>query len=680
MITQLQRIKAARHIVVGLLFLFIMVPLMAQMQNKPDVWDGTTIADKLSTTAEGKTSDDPIIINSAAELAYLAQQTNAGGDLTLGNDNTISYVEDNNSGFPNIYFALAKDIDLAGHNWTPIGTFNHYFQGNFDGKGHCVSGLTVKGANYAAGLFGSVRNNTIQNLGVKVHPKGIKAIGKDGNAGGIAGMAAQGTIRNCYVEGTGTVKAEGTTASSAGGIAGYAYVISHCYATVDVKANGGSNSNNAGGIAGNAGQLYYTYATGNVEASGSNSFAGGICGSLIDSYFSYNLALNKEVKGESSNVHRIVGSVNFSNDQPTFNYAFPQMTVNGNTINDGAINNLNGADIRLETFKEDLLEEPATDNGWSDGNGWKWPDDAYSTLLPKLMVRDAYGYYYNYWPGIPAQPDIDAANPAYPRLYIQTPAGITLTVTDANDTDDTPIANGTKVDPGTRLKLSKIITDNNYSFNHYLYGTSADQIDQPINGDTYKMPNQDLWISASVTYTEPEPEPTPEPPYVPIYYTVTIPSVEGATTDPGPGDYEVESWNTFRFYLTLDSGYSDSQPVVSTSRGETLTPRQSDGAYLVKYVRSDVEIRIDSIRPNLPPVANEAINAPANRPRIWTEGSMLCIGMPQMAPASTVVNVITADGRLLQSFDASPGLNRRQLPRGFYIIRISDLARKVMIR
>lgn len=665
MITQLQRIKAAQRIVVGLLFLFIMVPLMAQVQNA-DVWDGTTIADKLSTEATG-TAEDPIMINSAAELAYLAKKVNAGEDLTLSNSSII-YNKDNNSGFRNIYFALAKDIDLAGHNWMPIGIFDHPFKGNFDGKGHCVSGLTVTGANDYAGLFGCVSyNSTIQNLGVKVHPKGIKAIGKNGYAGGIVGYGVE-TIRNCYVEGTGTVEAMGTEYSNAGGIAGIAHSISHCYATVDVKANGGSEANFAGGIAGQIHQLSYTYATGNVEALGDDSFAGGIFSySLSKSVLSHNLALNKEVKGESSNVHRIAGY--YDQSAPTVNYAFPQMTVNGNTINDGAKDNLNGADTRLETFKEDLLKEPADNNGWSDGNGWKWPADA-STLLPKLMVLEANGSYTDDWPGIPAQPDIDAAKPAYPRLYIQTPAGITLTVTDANDKDDTPIPNNRKVDPGTLLKLSKIITDNNYSFNHYLYGTSADQINLPINGDTYEMPDQDLWISASVTYTEPK----PEPPYVPVYYTVTLPQVDGATTDPGAGLYEVESWNTFRFYLTLDSAYSDSQPVVSTSRGETLTPRQSDGAYLVKYVRSDVEIRIDSIRPNLPPVANEAITAPTAK--VWTANAHLHMQSPTAADAY----IYAANGRRQAFCRLTPGKTESlRLPAGIYLIRIGKDSFKIVL-
>ena len=155
--------------------------------------------------------------------------------------------------------------------------------------------------------------------------------------------------------------------------------------------------------------------------------------------------------------------------------------------------------------------------------------------------------------------------------------------------------------------------------------------------------------------------------------------MEGVTTDPVPGEYKVESWDTFRFYLTIDSAYSQSKPVVTTDRGKTLVPRTSDGGYLVKYVRCDVEIFIDGLIKN-DPVANEAI-APADAlvPQIWAEGSMLCIRMAEALP-SAPVRIFTVDGRLHASFASTPGLNRRQLPTGMYIVRVGNTVRKVIIR
>ena len=170
----------------------------------------------------------------------------------------------------------------------------------------------------------------------------------------------------------------------------------------------------------------------------------------------------------------------------------------------------------------------------------------------------------------------------------------------------------------------------------------------------------------------PEPEPT-------VYYTVTLPFVEGAVTAPVAGDYDVESGSTFRFYLTLDMAYSQSQPVVTTSRGETLQPRTSDGAYLLKYVRSDVEVYIDGILLNPPPVANEPIRTESADPEIWSEDVCLCIRLPEGMPTSPV-RIFTPEGRLLDSFGSTPGLMRRQLPTGIYIVQVGATVRKVAVK
>ena len=187
------------------------------------------------------------------------------------------------------------------------------------------------------------------------------------------------------------------------------------------------------------------------------------------------------------------------------------------------------------------------------------------------------------------------------------------------------IFNGEAVTPGITLSLGHA-ADNNYRFDGFYSGTTADDITTPVSGTTIQMPAADLWLSARFTYVAPAPDPEPEPEPT-VYYTVTRPEVEGATTDPVAGSYEVEAWSTFRFYLTTDTAYSESQPVVTTDRGETLTPRSSDGAYLVKYVRSDVDVFIDGLFPNNP-VANESITDPhatsaSALPRIWTEPSVL---------------------------------------------------------
>lgn len=177
-----------------------------------------------------------------------------------------------------------------------------------------------------------------------------------------------------------------------------------------------------------------------------------------------------------------------------------------------------------------------------------------------------------------------------------------------------------------------------------------------------------LTQSATATVNStPDPEPT--------YYTVTLPSVEGAATDPVAGDYDVESSDNFRFYLTLDADYNQSVPIVTTSRGETITPRTSDGAYIVKYVHSDLVISIGGIAKNPPPVANAEIQSGT---RIFTRDGGLFITTDRPARAQ----VIALTGQLIRSLSLPAGTTRVDpLTDGIYIVRLSDgTVQKVVVR
>ena len=178
-----------------------------------------------------------------------------------------------------------------------------------------------------------------------------------------------------------------------------------------------------------------------------------------------------------------------------------------------------------------------------------------------------------------------------------------------------------------------------------------------------------LTLPATATVNS-APDPEPEP----TYYTVTLPSVEGAATDPVAGSYDIESWDNFRFYLTLDADYNQSVPVVTTSRGETITPRTSDGAYIVKYVRSDLVISIGGIVKNPPPVANAEIQSGT---RIFTRDGSLFITTDRPARAQ----VFALTGQLIRSLSLPAGTTRVDaLATGVYIVRLDDgMTRKVII-
>lgn len=702
-----------------------------------------------SQPGDGSSPNTPILIKDAAELAYLAQQVNAGGYVLEFSDGSKidNASEITKRGFSGNYFSLSNDIKLEGGNWIPIGDDNS-FRGHFDGKGHTVDGLkvdvvkenssenTCDNTPAYAGLFGYVEDGTLCNLGVRLHEDGIKAVSNnnDAFAGGIVGLQIgfedNTLLRNCFVVGNGKVEATAEFSGFAGGIAGLisfsvpnSATLTHCYATVDVEATANITCC-AGGIAGSSyGRLSYTYATGSVKTNKTNQYAGGICGDIVSGELTHSLALNSEVTANGANAHRIASN-SFPPDPPSdllpvldANYARPAMLLNNGsdsgstTVTSPDGTSLDGAATWLDTFADNLASDDATNEGWKSG-AWTWPT-APSTLLPKLalVTFDDSGTPNGFtpWPapattvtsgtlGSPvisvAQPDLDAADYLVnrPLLHVTQPAeGGTLAVYLADPANPTAPAPGTPtltdgtngsesipVVPGTALWLTNI-PKAGYDFKAYLSGPAPDGVTQPVSGQSLTMTAADLWITASFTAQAPPPPPTP------VYYDVTLPSVEGATTDPAAGTYSVEAKESFRFFLTLDEAYSQSQPVVITDRGETITPRTSDGAYIVKTVHSDVSISIAGIVEN-DPVANESIAAPSDALRIWTEPGTLCIDLDITNRTSTdtdtvpSVRIISADGRLLHDFRPVPGLNRRNLAPGLYIIQAGQTVRKVIVK
>lgn len=176
--------------------------------------------------------------------------------------------------------------------------------------------------------------------------------------------------------------------------------------------------------------------------------------------------------------------------------------------------------------------------------------------------------------------------------------------------------------------------------------------------------------------SKPDKPVNPDPPIVDptptVYYTVTLPSVEGAVTDPEAGEYDVESWSSFRFYLTLDKDYDQSVPVVTTDRGETLTPG-SNGAYAVKYVRSDIQIRIDGIVKNPDPVANEKLETEGIR--IYAANGYLHI----QTPKPEKVFIFTPDGRLKTILHVTDSEERVALPKGVYFVKVGERVYKTVL-
>jgi hypothetical protein len=150
---------------------------------------------------------------------------------------------------------IAPDTNPGNDTWRFDGTA---FNGVFDGNGHAISHLTIKGAGFL-GLFGQLRTGAkIEDLGVvDVNITGsgdyvgalvgssngvlircwsVGAVSGKGSVGGLVGHSGRGTVSQCY--NTGAVRGTGW---SVGGLVGQNYegIVILCYSTGTVGGASG---------------------------------------------------------------------------------------------------------------------------------------------------------------------------------------------------------------------------------------------------------------------------------------------------------------------------------------------------------------------------------------------------------------------------------------------------------
>ena len=205
------------------------VDLPAGETDPVDTWDGQTVTAFATQDADGselgKTEDKPILINSCAQLAYLAQQVN---DVYT---------------YENTYFKLTDDLNLADKKWTPIGEMSGCFSGHFDGNNHEIFGLKVDGSPYYAGLFGRISGGSVKNVNIRSGSVRTDNDAHDSAAGGIVGHIDNGQIENC----TASVNVSGK--SNVGGVVGLVkgdHVFSNCTMKGTITVTG----SNCGGLVG----------------------------------------------------------------------------------------------------------------------------------------------------------------------------------------------------------------------------------------------------------------------------------------------------------------------------------------------------------------------------------------------------------------------------------------------
>ncbi len=262
--------KKILSIVISLCLILSVVQPFAEIFASGSVWGGGISVPSLV--------DGYYQIASGEELAWFAQQVNSGSTTIKGRltDNLIM----------NEQYSTAN-------NFTPIGTPEFPFGGEFDGNGFTISNLHIDTTSDYAGLFGYVAgekpvisdNDDSSDELVTYNPpkiiRGVKlvnaSVNGNQNVGGIVGYLKYAVVTDCTFSGT-----VSSTANSTGGIAGYIFdyakiercfssgsingyirtggicgyvhsnaTVTKCYSNADVFSNSNINGN-AGGIVGTA--------------------------------------------------------------------------------------------------------------------------------------------------------------------------------------------------------------------------------------------------------------------------------------------------------------------------------------------------------------------------------------------------------------------------------------------
>jgi hypothetical protein len=159
-------------------------------------------------------------------------------------------------------FKVVADLDLTGSHFYPIGCADCPYGGVFDGNGHTISHLTIKGEGFL-GVFGYLASGAeVKDLSVV----DVNITGSEGGIGGVVGFN-EGAVADCYS--TGTVNGCHVVGGLAGGNVG---TMTGCHSTGTVSGN-----SEVGGLVGaNYGTVTQCYSTGAVSGTSS---VGGLVGS-----------------------------------------------------------------------------------------------------------------------------------------------------------------------------------------------------------------------------------------------------------------------------------------------------------------------------------------------------------------------------------------------------------------
>lgn len=332
-----------------------------------DVWDGSASP---WTQGDG-TLNSPYLIETAANLAYLAQKVNEG------------YQAQGQAVFKGVYFLMTDNFSMSNINWTPIGNVNmnmqgYYFAGIFDGWYHNIEHLHIQSSADVCGLFGGLGDNgIIQHLSVT--DSGITSTGT--GVGGIVGITfGEAWVYQCSFTGAISVSNSGSYCG-AGGIAAASAessYISECSFRGSITATnsgGFTGAAGAGGIVGiamDSSTIFSCYNTGYITASSFiiNVAAGIVAATLQENNVSvkccYNVGtVNASTKG---GIFGMISPINPTKDETSIEVwnCYYLNTCGGNT-NYGT--SKTSAEMQTEEFLTLLggLHIFVMDNGTNNG-------------------------------------------------------------------------------------------------------------------------------------------------------------------------------------------------------------------------------------------------------------------------------------------------------------------------
>jgi The GLUG motif. len=229
------------------------------------------------------------------------------------------------------HYKLIADIDMTGVAWTPIGSSNSFFNGNFDGNGFKISNLTINQPSLQyVGLFGHtntgavIRNVVLENVDVN---------GRN-YVGGLVGYH-RGSIINSYA--TGNVKSNDF---QTGGLVGYnTGTITGSSADVKVTVS----SHYSGGLVGyNTGTITNSYAEGKVSSTG--QYVGGLVGA------NFGIIEKSYATGDVSGTGVVGGLVGHLYLSGSIANAYATGAVNGPINAGGLVGEFNGTGHITNTY------------------------------------------------------------------------------------------------------------------------------------------------------------------------------------------------------------------------------------------------------------------------------------------------------------------------------------------